>query len=138
MSGPRRRFVATAICLTAGAALAQTAPSASADERSPEATARALVEAMAANDAARLRALFAANASQAYGSGKAKSGADFFAWLQSDIIDAKGRVDDASYATSGQEVVITGQFGNRRGYRAAANFLLVVQQGKIESWRMRY
>jgi ketosteroid isomerase-like protein len=130
----RRSILASALIVCAGAAAAQTAPSTPTSEQ----TARALVEAMAANDAARLRALFAANASQAYGSGKAKSGADFFAWLQSDIIDAKGRVDDASYAANGSEVVITGQFSNRRGYRSAANFLLVVEQGKIVSWRMRY
>jgi ketosteroid isomerase-like protein len=134
----RRNFLFNALVALAGTAAAQTAPSAPASERTSEETARALVQAMAANDAARLRALFAPNASQAYGGGKAKSGADFFAWLQSDIIDAKGRVDDASYAANGNEVVITGQFSNRRGYRSAANFLLVVEQGKIVSWRMRY
>jgi ketosteroid isomerase-like protein len=134
MSNLRRNFWATALVVAACAAAAQTAPLTPASEQ----TARALVEAMAANDSVRLRALFAPNASQAYAGGKAKSGADFFAWLQSDIINAKGRVDDARYAADGNEVVITGQFSNRRGYRSAANFLLAVEQGKIVSWRMRY
>jgi ketosteroid isomerase-like protein len=138
MSARCRKFLIAALAALVGTAAAQTAPSKPVSERTSEETARALVQAMSANDAARLRALFAANASQAYGSGKAKSGADFLAWLQSDIIDAKGRVDGANYAANGNEVVITGQFSNSRGYRSAANFLLLVEQGKIVSWRMRY
>lgn len=130
----RRNFVALALLAGAGAARGQAAPSAP----TAESTARALVEAMAANDASRIRALFASNASQAYGSGKAKSGPAFFAWLQSDIIDAMGRVDNASFVAKGKEVVVTGQYSNRSGYRSAANFLLIIEQDRIVSWQMRY
>lgn len=99
---------------------------------------RALVDAMKANDAARIRALFAPNASQAYGDGRPKSGPAFFAWLDSDIIERKGQVDDAQFAVNGDEVIVTGQFRNSRGYRAAANFRIVVDNGRIVSWQMRY
>jgi hypothetical protein len=99
---------------------------------------RALVDAMKANDAARIRALFAPDASQAYGDGRPKSGPAFFAWLESDIIDRKGQVSEPQFAVNGNEVVVTGQFSNSRGYRAAANFRLVVDNGRIVSWQMRY
>jgi len=99
---------------------------------------RSLVDAMQANDAARIRALFAPDASQAYGNGRPKSGPAFFAWLESDIIERKGQVDDAQFAVDGNEVIVTGQFRNNRGYRAAANFRIVVDDGRILSWQMRY
>jgi ketosteroid isomerase-like protein len=99
---------------------------------------RALVDAMKANDAPRIRALFAPDASQAYGDGRPKSGPAFFTWLESDIIDRKGQVDEAQFAVNGNEVIVTGQFRNSRGYRAAANFRLVVDNGRIVSWQMRY
>ena len=99
---------------------------------------RALVDAMKRNDAARIRALFAPQAQQAYGDGRPKSGPAFFAWLESDIIDRKGQVDDAQFKVNGSEVIVTGQFRNSRGYRAAANFRLVVENGQIVSWQMRY
>lgn len=130
----RRYLIACVPLLVTGAAAAQTTP----PMPPSETVARALVEAMAASDGARIRALFAPNAAQAYGSGAAKSGDAFFSWLQSDIIDAKGRVDAATYAANGKEVVITGQYSNKNGYRAPANFLLVVEDTKIVSWRMRY
>jgi len=99
---------------------------------------RALIDAMKANDAARIRALFAPDASQAYGDGRPKSGPAFFAWLDSDIIDRKGQVDEPQFAVNGNEVIVTGQFRNSRGYRAAANFRIVVDNGRIVSWQMRY
>lgn len=99
---------------------------------------RSLVEAMNQNDGVRIRALFAPQASQAYGDGRPKSGPTFFAWLESDIIERKGQVDDAKFMENGSEVIITGQFRNSRGYRSAANFRLVVEQGRIVSWQMRY
>lgn len=99
---------------------------------------RELVDAMKANDAARIRALFAPDASQAYGDGRPKTGPAFFAWLQSDIIERKGQVDDAQFAVNGNEVIVTGQYRNSRGYRAAANFRFVVDDGRIASWQMRY
>lgn len=81
---------------------------------------------------------FAPQASQAYGDGRPKSGPAFFSWLESDIIDRKGQVDDAQFKVNGSEVIVTGQFRNSRGYRAAANFRLVVEGGRIVSWQMRY
>jgi hypothetical protein len=93
---------------------------------------------MKANDAPRIRALFAPDASQAYGDGRPKSGPAFFTWLESDIIDRKGQVDEAQFAINGNEVIVTGQFRNSRGYRATANFRLVVDNGRIVSWQMRY
>ena len=86
----------------------------------------------------RIRTLFAPQAQQAYGDGRPKSGPAFFAWLESDIIERKGQVDEAQFAVNGSEVIVTGQFRNSRGYRAAANFRLVVENGRIISWQMRY
>jgi hypothetical protein len=99
---------------------------------------RALVDAMKRNDAARIRALFAPQAQQAYGDGRPKAGPAFFAWLEFDIIERKGQVDEAQFMVNGSEVIVTGQFRNSRGYRAAANFRLVVENGRIVSWQMRY
>ena len=102
------------------------------------ALARQLVDAMTANDAVRLRALFAPQAWQAYGDAAPKRGEAFFAWLQSDIIDRAGRVDDAQVEADGNAAVITGRYRNNRGYRSAANFLITAEAGRIVGWRMRY
>lgn len=99
---------------------------------------RALIDAMSANDGARIRAMFAPDAAQAYGDSKPKSGPAFFAWLESDIIERKGRVEGPQFAVSGNEVIVTGQFRNSRGYRSAANFRMLVENGLIVSWQMRY
>jgi hypothetical protein len=107
-------------------------------DAAPEAVVRELLAAMAANDAARIRASFAPSASQAYGDGRAKSGDAFSAWLKSDIIDRHGQVINPRLAVSGSEVVVTGQFRNNAGYTSAANFLIKVEGGKITSWQMRY
>jgi hypothetical protein len=122
------------------AVCAQAAPAAASAAQATDAgsVVRALVDAMKSNDGARIRAQFAPQASQAYGDGRPKSGPAFFAWLQSDIIDRKGRVDDAQFKVTGNEVIVTGQFRNSRGYSAAANFRLVVENGRIVSWQMRY
>lgn len=104
----------------------------------PGAVVRTLIEAMKVNDATLIRAQFSPNASQAYGDGKAKVGPTFFAWLQSDIIERKGQVDDPQFVVNGNEVIVTGQFRNNRGYRSAANFRIVVDNGRIASWQMRY
>ncbi|WP_186697589.1 nuclear transport factor 2 family protein [Cyanobium sp. NS01] len=114
-----------------GAPLAQALPS------DPGAVVRQLLEAMTSNDPARIRALFAANASQAYGNGPAKSGEDFFRWLDSDIIERGGRVNDPQVVVTGNDVVVTGQY-NSRGYTSRADFLFRVEDGRIVSWRMRY
>ncbi len=99
---------------------------------------QSLIDAMRLNDGARIRSLFAPQASQAYGNGQAKSGQAFFAWLESDIIGRRGQVDDARLSVQGQEVIVTGQFHNSRAYRAAANFRFVVDNGRIVSWQVRY
>lgn len=106
-------------------------------ESEPEAIVSALLDAMQANDAEQIRSLFDANASQAYGDGAAKSGEAFFRWLDSDIIQREGRVENAQLAVDGNEVVVTGQYQSR-GYTSEANFLLTVENGRIISWRMRY
>lgn len=116
---------------------APAAPVAQALPSDPGAVVRQLLEAMASNDPARIRALFAANASQAYGSGPAKSGEDFFRWLDSDIIERGGRVNDPQVVVTGNDVVVTGQY-NSRGYTSRADFLFRVEDGRIVSWRMRY
>jgi len=130
-------FVAAGLSTVATEAASQTA--ASAVQPTDSATVvRSLIEAMQANDGARIRALFAPEASQAYGDGKPKAGREFFAWLESDIIARKGQVDNPQFAVNGQEVIVTGQFRNSRGYRSAANFRIVVDSGRITSWQMRY
>ncbi|PZD74362.1 hypothetical protein C1752_01484 [Acaryochloris thomasi RCC1774] len=103
----------------------------------PRAVVSALVDAMQTNDAERIRSLFDANASQAYGDGAAKSGEAFFRWLDSDIIERQGRVENAQLAVNGNEVVVTGQYRSI-GYASEANFLLTVENGRIINWRMRY
>jgi len=103
----------------------------------PATVVEALLEAMPANDAERIRSLFDADASQAYGDGTPKSGPEFFRWLESDIIERGGRVENARLETDGDEVVVTGLYRSR-GYESEANFLLTVENGLITSWRMRY
>jgi hypothetical protein len=132
----RRRALAAVL---AAAALARPrAQGIAAPVSDGSAVARKLIVAMAANDAQRIRAVFAADASQAYADGAPKRGKAFFDWLESDIIALHGRVDDPVFKADGKEVVVTGQYRNRRGYRAAANFLFVVEGQRIVSWRMRY
>ncbi len=137
------RFFASALLLCVASTLfppklmAQNAPSA-AQVSEPAAVVRALIEAMHANDSERIRSFFAANASQAYGGGPSKSGPAFFAWLNSDIIERKGVVDDPQFSANGSEVIVRGQFRNNRGYRSAANFRFLVENSRIVSWQMRY
>lgn len=128
------------LALAGGEASAQAVADAAsaAQPASSGAVVRVLIDAMKNNDGTRIRALFAPNASQAYGDGKPKVGPAFLAWLESDIIERKGQVDQAQFAVNGNEVIVTGQFSNSRGYRAAANFRIVVEQGRIVSWQMRY
>lgn len=125
------------LSMATGEVVAQAGASAS-QATDPGAVVRTLIDAMRANDAARIRALFAPDASQAYGDGKPKSGRAFFAWLESDIVERKGQVDDPQFAVNGNEVIVTGQYRNSRGYRSAANFRIVVDNGRVVSWQMRY
>ena len=131
--------VATSLSMLAVEVAAQSAASASAVEPADAGSVvRALIDAMRLEDGARIRALFAPDASQAYGDAKPKSGSEFFAWLESDIIDRKGQVENPRFAVHGNEVIVTGQYLNGRGYRSAANFRIVVDNGRIVSWQMRY
>lgn len=138
-----RKGVAALLMIPVGLSMAtaevaaQAAASAS-QAADPGAVVRTLIDAMRANDAARIRALFAPDASQAYGGGKPKSGRAFYAWLESDIVERKGQVDDPQFAVDGNEVIVTGQYRNSRGYRSAANSRIVVDNGRIVSWQMRY
>lgn len=127
------------LSLGADSVSAQPVPPASAAQAADAGTVvRSLIDAMRLGDGARIRALFAPQASQAYGNGQPKSGAAFVAWLESDIIARRGQVGGARYLVQGDEVIVTGQFHNSRGYRAAANFRFVVDQGRIVSWQVRY
>lgn len=96
-----------------------------------------LIEAMRNKDAAKIRSSFAANASQSYGDGEAKSAEAFFSWLESDIIKRKGRVYNAEYAVDGNQVTVTGRYFSWF-YTSKANFLFTVSDGKIINWQMRY
>lgn len=113
------------------------APAAQTPGAEPEAVVSALLDAMQTNDAEQIRTLFATNASQSYGGGAEKSGEAFFRWLDSDIIQREGKVENAQLTVNGDEVVVTGQYQSR-GYTSAADFLLTVENGRIISWQMRY
>jgi hypothetical protein len=131
-----RRDVIFAMALLAfsSPAFAQTS---TAPQR-PDALVRGLLDAMRANDAARIRTAFAPTASQAYGDAAPKSGEAFWRWLQSDIIDRQGRVDEPRLTVTNDEVVVSGQYSNNAGYASPANFLFKVRDGQIVSWQMRY
>ncbi|MDC1068458.1 nuclear transport factor 2 family protein [Candidatus Kapabacteria bacterium] len=98
---------------------------------------KSLIEAMAQNSAEKMRSLFHNEAKQAYGEGKWKSGEAFFSWLQSDIIDRKGQVDNPKFTSEGNQVFVTGQYSSE-GYTNKANFLFRVEDRKISSWQMKY
>lgn len=111
---------------------------AKAQEQSIDRPVRALIEAMAAEDAERIRAQFSPNATQAYGAdGPMKSAADTKVWLESDIIARRGKVSNPQYNVNGIEVRVRGDYSSR-GYNSKADFLFTVEQGLITSWRMRY
>lgn len=107
------------------------------NEQKSEKVVKKLIDAMMNNNAEEIHSVFHANASQQYGEGEIKYDADFFKWLTSDIIVRKGHVDNANFVTNGNEVVVTGQY-NSIGYTNKANFLFIVEEGKIKSWQMRY
>lgn len=99
-----------------------------------------LLKAMQDNDAEQIREAFADNASQEYERWykRKNSGDRFKSWLESDIINVHGQVIEPALKVSGNQVVVTGTYKNNDGYSSPANFLLVVEQGKIVSWTMRY
>lgn len=110
-------------------------PSAPAANQAPV---RALIDAMAAGDADRIRAQFAPEATQAYGAdGRMKTPAATARWLETDIIERQGKVADPVFTTEGDTVVVRGQYSSR-GYTSKADFLFTVKDGRITSWRMRY
>jgi hypothetical protein len=127
----RRRFLAVA-----GAAIA--APASAQQPSSPaEQAVRGLIEAMAAGDATRIRAAFADDTGQAYGSERYKTPDSFRRWLETDIIQRGGLVENPRYRATGEEVVVTGRYRSR-GYESAADFLFEVRDGKVRRWRIRY
>lgn len=107
-------------------------------DTTPQAVIGALLNAMQANQGDRIRELFAEDARQAYGTSPAKSGDTLRAWLETDVIQPQGRVDNARLAVTGNEVIVTGRYKNANGYESASDFLFEVRQGKITSWQMRY
>lgn len=110
----------------------------SAQTKGVDAPVRALIEAMAAGDAARIRAQFSPNATQAYGAeGRMKSPAATARWLETDIIARNGKVTDPEFSVNGNEVVVRGQYSSR-GYSSKADFLFTIESGLITNWRMRY
>jgi ketosteroid isomerase-like protein len=103
-----------------------------------DAPVRALIDAMAAGDAARIRAQFSPDATQAYGAdGRMKTAVATARWLESDIIERNGRVTHPEFTVNGNEVIVRGQY-QARGYSSQADFLFTVDNGLITSWRMRY
>jgi len=99
-----------------------------------------LIEAMEANDAEKIRSLFSTNATQEYERWwtRKKQGDAFRKWLESDIISVHGRINNPVLKANGNELVVTGTYVNNDNYSSAADFLLVVENGKIMSWTMRY
>jgi SnoaL-like domain len=109
-----------------------------AETQGVDASVRALIQAMADEDADRIRAQFSPKATQAYGEkGRMKTPAATARWLETDIIKRNGKVTNPEFSVSGNEVVVQGQYSSR-GYTSKANFLFTVEGGLITSWRMRY
>lgn len=100
---------------------------------------KTLIEAMDAEDAEVIRAQFAKTATQTYGAeGIMKTPEETAKWLESDIINRRGKVAKPEYTVlSDKEVVVKGQYASQ-GYSNKANFLFTVENGQITSWRMRY
>lgn len=124
---------------TPSAPSAPSAPAATtAQVQSVDAPVRALIEAMEAGDAARIRTQFSPDATQAYGAdGPMASPAATVRWLESDIIARGGKVTNPKFSVNGNEVIVRGQYSSR-GYSSKADFLFTVKNGLITSWRMRY
>ncbi|WP_300581889.1 hypothetical protein [uncultured Pseudoalteromonas sp.] len=110
------------------------------EEPTPKEVVTVLLNAMKNNNEEQIRAVFADNASQEYERWykRKNSGDRFKSWLESDIINVHGQVIEPVLKMTGNQVVVTGTYKNNDGYSSPANFLLVVEQGKIVSWTMRY
>lgn len=100
---------------------------------------KALMQAMADENANLIKAQFAKTATQAYGAnGQMKSATETAKWIESDIISRQGKVANPEYTIlTDNQVVVKGQYSSR-GYSNAADFLFTVENGLITSWRMRY
>jgi hypothetical protein len=60
----------------------------------------------------------------------------FFACLQSNIIDRQGKVDQPKYDTTGNQVVVTGNYTSE-GYANKPNSLFTVEKNKITIGQIR-
>ncbi|MHA7835338.1 MAG: nuclear transport factor 2 family protein [Algiphilus sp.] len=131
-------FVRTFLAFVLFAAISS---SHSADENAePVQVVGELLSAMEANDAEQIRSLFSSDATQEYERffSRQKQGDAFRDWLESDIIEVHGRVSNPEITADGNEVVVTGTYTNNDDYSSPADFLFVVEGGKITSWTMRY
>lgn len=99
-----------------------------------------LLDAMDKNDAQRIRSAFSADASQLYERwyARKKRGEKFRSWLETDIIDVHGRVIDPEITVHANQVTVKGTYMNDDNYTNKADFLFVVEKGKVVSWTMRY
>lgn len=106
----------------------------------PEQVVKQLITAMAENNAPKIKAAFAEDATQLYGRwyARKKTGASFWDWLESDIIKTQGKVVEPKYQVDANSVIVRGTFQNNNGYRSPADFLFTVRDGKITSWTIRY
>ncbi|OOE67534.1 hypothetical protein BZG20_05795 [Salinivibrio sp. IB868] len=132
-----RFFVALVLM---SASLLGTSSAYSSESRTPEQVISELVSAMEANDAEHIRSLFAENATQEYERwyARKKTGDKFRAWLESDIIDVHGRVTNPTLMADDKQAIVIGTYVNNDNYRSPADFLFIVEDGKIVSWTMRY
>src|SRR5690606_10947594 len=100
---------------------------------------KALIEAMQAENAKRIRAQFSETATQAYGAeGTMKTAEETRKWLESDIINRQGKVANPDYTVINEnQVVVKGQYSSHC-YTPTAEFVLSVHNALITSWRMRH
>jgi hypothetical protein len=129
-------FVATALGISAPimltTTLAQT--TASAVSTAPSEVVDRFVKALNGNDAKAIKAAFAANAWTAYGeNGARKTGDALMAWLESDIIRVKGKLEVQSKTLNGNAVTVTGRYSST-GWSGNAKYIFTVQNGLIASW----
>ncbi|MFU2511686.1 hypothetical protein [Pseudoalteromonas sp. ASV78] len=110
------------------------------NEPTPKQIVLELISAMEVNDPQRIKAVFTDNSSQTYERWYAREKKDekFRSWLKSDIIDVHGRVLNPKLQVDGNQVIVTGTYINNDSYKSTADFLFIVNNGKIVNWTMRY
>lgn len=108
--------------------------------QTPEQLVTDLIQSLQENNAEKIHDAFSSNAIQLYDRfwAKEKTGEKFRKWLNSDIINPHGRVENAKITSSGSQVVVKGQYVNDNGYSSPADFLFEVNDGKIIRWTIRY